>query len=866
MGASVMEIKNIFEMNSDELREYNESKLLEFKELFLTTDMPVDDIYETIGVTKNDPTFRYINGNRMKHGLSAKNREVSFNISDGDYDDYKSTYQDFKKVWEANPNISKNKAFEEIGITPTNALRKYIKERMAEDGLEEHYKRGRPPKKKEPKFKNTVDPSEYESKYQEYKHLFENTDMLVKDIYTELGIAQNGSYCGRYISQRAKEDGLNAHARKLKIKSENNKINFEIHEQSSEERTAELEDFYQEFKKLWLSDSSISKKEAYKRLGKNQTKERVQYVNERMEEDSLPVHYICGGGGEKYPFPEDKEKIYQEYKKLFQTTTIPLKEIREQLDIPHNTNRPLRKYIIDRSKEDGLDGRKRNIKQQRKKNSRVKKTKPKKKKPKKSKTEEQKPAKKYAYKIDKQSIYSEKAHQIVENSRPLLEKMYGERNIKKSTQKGYEASFIRWCEYTKDRFNNLQEMIDFYLAEEDKRIPMRDRTFKKDLLGFREYLLHDKDCAGVKSDRSFKTYFAKIRTIFNHFELEMPQLPQMKIEKGYVSSYNDLPTHHMIKTACEQSPLDLKAIILFMSSSGSAKAETLSITVEMFLEGCNEYLEEPATAKNIDETLTALSNRHDIVPMIYLRRIKTDKWYHTYCSPEASYMIVESLKTRKNLSWNDKLFDYTPSLLLAKFQEINDNNNWGYVGSYRRFRSHALRKFMASNIGLSRDITDSIQGRSKDMIQEAYFKQNPQDLKKTYMEAMHKIMVYENWGHGTTLDEIERQKKRLFNDFKDDEKIIDLSVIPETPEEIKTSVGLETDYETTGSIDRSTKHKPNKANTMPITPPVQLPVGHVEGISVSQELLNYAELMEKGLLSIAEFNRVKQKLLMSVLR
>ena len=455
---------------------------------------------------------------------------------------------------------------------------------------------------------------------------------------------------------------------------------------------------------------------------------------------------------------------------------------------------------------------------------------------------------------------------MVESSTPLLEKLFNERNVKQSTRKGYLASFMKWCEFTQDKFGSLQEMLEFYLAEEDKRIPMRDRRLKKDLLGFREFLLNDSN-ASIKSDRTFKTYFAKVKTNFNHFELEMPTLPQMKMEKGYISSYNDLPTHDMIRTACEQSPLDLKAIVLFMSSSGSAKAETLSITVGMFLEGCEEYLENKPTSNNIDATLKALNNRHDVVPMIYLRRIKTDKWYHTYCSPEASYMIVESLKIRKDLKWDDPLFDYTSSLLLTKFQEINDNNNWGYVGSYRRFRSHALRKFMASNIGLPRDITDSIQGRSRDMIQEAYFKQDPKSLKKTYMEVMHRVMVYENWGHGTTLAEIERQKKRLFNDFKDDEKIIDLSVIPETPEEIKTSVGLETDYETTVSTNKSTRNvKQNNLNSMPIQAPPILPVGHVEGISVSQELLNYAELMEKGLMSIAEFNRVKQKLLMSVLR
>ena len=83
----------------------------------------------------------------------------------------------------------------------------------------------------------------------------------------------------------------------------------------------------------------------------------------------------------------------------------------------------------------------------------------------------------------------------------------------------------------------------------------------------------------------------------------------------------------------------------------------------------------PAGKNNIPETIKALSDKHDIVPLIYLRRIKTDKWYYTCCSPEASYMIIESLKIRKDLKWDDKLFDYTDSLILTKFQEINDNNN-----------------------------------------------------------------------------------------------------------------------------------------------------------------------------------------------
>ena len=616
---------------------------------------------------------------------------------------------------------------------------------------------------------------------------------------------------------------------------------FGIVETSTEERYRELESFYQDFKKIYLENPKISKKKVYEILGYNQTKERTKYVNQRIKEDGLPTHFNTSRL-QNMPNNKKREEIYQRYKELFETTDISLKDIREQLRISDNTNNPLRKYIIDRCKEDGLDGRKRNIIQQREKNPRVKKQKKKKTKP--------------------ATVSSKKpkiSNNALENSKELLNKFFQERNIKTSTQKGYIASMGRWFNYVD--YNDLQENIDTYIKEEDNRIPTRDRRIKKEMLGFREHLINDKS---IKSAKSVRSYFSKVGTVFRHFGLEIPLLPQVKMDKGYVSNYNDLPTHEMLRNACEQSPVDLKAIILFMSSSGSAKAETLSITVGMFLEGCADYLEEIPTEQNIPETIKALSDKHDIVPLIYLRRIKTDKWYYTCCSPEASYIIIESLKIRKNLQWNDKLFDYTPSLILTKFQEINDNNNWGYVGAYRRFRSHALRKFMASNIGLPRDQVDSFQGRAKDMIQEAYFKQDPQSLKKIYMNNMNRIMIYDNWGYGTTPEELEQKAKRLFNDFNDDVKILDLSTIPATPEEIKTSIGIE---EEPHHVDRNTRNvNQNSLNSMPVTAPIEVPVGTVAGsLSISEELLNYAKLMDIGLISIAEFNRIKQKLLGALL-
>ena len=107
----------------------------------------------------------------------------------------------------------------------------------------------------------------------------------------------------------------------------------------------------------------------------------------------------------------------------------------------------------------------------------------------------------------------------------------------------------------------LKQIIDSYVLEEDNRIPMRERTIKADLLKFREYLIN---CETMKSSKSIMSYYQKFTAILRHFGLEVPVLPKAKLEKGYVSNYDDLPTHEMIRTACDQSPLALKMTILFM--------------------------------------------------------------------------------------------------------------------------------------------------------------------------------------------------------------------------------------------------------------------------------------------------------------
>lgn len=64
----------------------------------------------------------------------------------------------------------------------------------------------------------------------------------------------------------------------------------------------------------------------------------------------------------------------------------------------------------------------------------------------------------------------------------------------------------------------------------------------------------------------------------------------------------------------------MKAIILFMTSNGCAKRETLNITVQDFIDATYDYHHKD----NIDDVIEALHGREDVVSSWRLRRQKTN--------------------------------------------------------------------------------------------------------------------------------------------------------------------------------------------------------------------------------------------------
>lgn len=307
-----------------------------------------------------------------------------------------------------------------------------------------------------------------------------------------------------------------------------------------------------------------------------------------------------------------------------------------------------------------------------------------------------------------------------------------EKNIKEQTVVNYSVALKS---YTRFHGKTIRDLLIEAMIDEHRKIPLKERRLKRRLINWRTDLLNQ-----TTSRNTIKTYMNKILAFYRHFEVEIPQLKQLQLDQPYQTSYLDLPNKKHIKEVIMNGKIDLwfQALILFMSSSGSAKAETLSLTVEHFINGTADY----HNGGSITEILNQLSLKKNIVPTLYLRRIKTDKYYYTFCSPEASEYIVRYLLTRENLKLSDKLFDVSESKLIQEFKKVNDRMGYGFKGRYRFFRSHTMRKYHASNINLSEEYIDALQGRSKDKVHETYIKTNPKELKEIYMSAMENVMIF----------------------------------------------------------------------------------------------------------------------------
>lgn len=312
------------------------------------------------------------------------------------------------------------------------------------------------------------------------------------------------------------------------------------------------------------------------------------------------------------------------------------------------------------------------------------------------------------------------------------------RNLNKRTIYGYNNAIKLYT-----NFNNmsLSELLKEAEKDEEKGIRWKNRKIKMRLLNFRVFLQNNYLISTAK------VHFQRILTIYRHFEIEIHNLPQINLKNANKLKpimFEDLPTKEIIKDAINITNPIMQAIILFISSSGCARQETLNITIQDFIDATREYHD----SDDIYEIITILIKRDDIVPTFKLKRQKTNKFYYTFCSPEAvTYILNYLIISKRKLKNEDKLFKTNLDYLNNYFNEINESLNLGKVRKYNRFRSHMLRKFHASILynhenGLSLEEIDALQGRGKNNTHASYFMENPKNLKEKYINSLKSILIF----------------------------------------------------------------------------------------------------------------------------
>ena len=349
---------------------------------------------------------------------------------------------------------------------------------------------------------------------------------------------------------------------------------------------------------------------------------------------------------------------------------------------------------------------------------------------------------------------------IMRTDAELLQDFMKRRNLKPSSMRQYKTTFKKYSEY------NDMPLVDLLLEaerEEDERIPQRRRTLLTRLIDFRNHITRTYKKNYVKS------VMTKIITLYTTYGLEIPKLPSQSDKNMNEPSpicFKDLPDKDIIEASLNITTPLMKAIILFMSSSGCARTETLNITIQDFIEATKDY----HSSDNIYEVIETLKQSDDIIPTFKLKRQKTDKWYYTFCSPEAVNAILDYLTTiQKPLHNTDKLFQYHEVTVCYKFQEINDELGLGKRGTYNRFRSHMLRKFHASNLknhGMSKEDINQMQGKGQNIVDEAYFFDDPNILREKYIEHLDCLLIDSSRRVKTELQQVTDENKELKDNIR----------------------------------------------------------------------------------------------------
>ena len=345
----------------------------------------------------------------------------------------------------------------------------------------------------------------------------------------------------------------------------------------------------------------------------------------------------------------------------------------------------------------------------------------------------------------------------------IINKFIKQRNSSKNTKYAYLQSIRLFEKFTKMPLPNLMYLVE---EEQNKNVNWKNQTLKDILIQFRIHLYN------TYKINTAKQHLNRVMAIFRHFELTIEQLPYFSTKKAKPSIpvNPDLLVDREVLKLCIniKNPL-LKAITLFMSSTGMSKTDTLKLRIQDFIKATYDYHK----TSHIPNALEILKDNHEVIGYWENeQRQKTGIIYYTFNSNESTTAIVQYLLSREQLTDNSPLFDISYKYLSDLFKETNDRLGLGKNGEYSRFSAHMLRRYHGTQLveaGMSREKIDMLQGRKpSSVLWQSYIKIKPSRLRDEYIEALPYLVVEDINRVKTELESVKEENERL---REDNEKI-----------------------------------------------------------------------------------------------
>lgn len=335
---------------------------------------------------------------------------------------------------------------------------------------------------------------------------------------------------------------------------------------------------------------------------------------------------------------------------------------------------------------------------------------------------------------------------------PLLKFYLSKKERKPSTKKSIEGKLKIYTKYLQ---LTPSEIIKEAEEDEDSGLRMRNRRISSHLVEFIQFLKDENKSPGyitniLKTVKAF--YRGNDITIPNDIQTSFKD-PETKIITD-----EDIPSRDDIKKALTYANKKYQAIILLASSSGMGSAEIRSLTVGKYIESLNISVSEPFNINKVLEKLESINE----VPTWNIRRIKTNKPYITFSSPESCNAINEYLKERSKIKYKNPIIEPESALfpngshfmkesgLARYFRRLNNRCGFGYVDEHERivfFHLHGLRKFFISKLSNNENMNSLwalwLTGHNIESITDTYVKMNVDKLKTKYVDVLPEIVVRE---------------------------------------------------------------------------------------------------------------------------